>query len=111
MGERCQHNCDPGDYDYCTVWRERTVRARRTWRCCECGCEIPHGTFYIRTTNLFEGEWQTFQTCLICNRIRGDHCYNGPIGRLREVLRDCLGIDYVTNELAAEAAGGEVKPR
>lgn len=90
---------DEGDY----VFPERQVRARKAYNCVECGCQILVGELHQVLTGVFGGGfWNGFwkaRTCITCSRIRDTYCRAGwVIGKLREHLKSCLGIDYVTGE-------------
>jgi len=71
--------------------------ARKDHWCCECGEAIPKGTKYEYVAGLWYGFLDTFKTCLICARIRQEHCC--CFGGVRDELWECLGMDYVTGEM------------
>lgn len=88
------------DGDMPVIYREDAYRARHQYRCCECKAFIKPGEMYSYITGLWPGQgWASFRTCLPCARIRNDLCSDGsPIGALRDIIRECLGFDYVTGE-------------
>lgn len=59
-------DCEPAD-----VFHVENRRARKTWHCDECRCEISVGNEYEYAAMLFDGEWTHYRTCLICSEIRG----------------------------------------
>ena len=61
--------CDQPDYHH-TIRR----KARREHRCVECGGIIPSGQEYDYTTQLFEGSWANWKTCLPCVAAIDDWC-------------------------------------
>ena len=77
----------------CTI----TVRkARKEWKCAECGEPIKPGEKYEHLKGLSEGEWFEVRTCIMCERIRKNFC--APIGCLQDELYEALGFNYVTGE-------------
>ena len=96
-GMECSSVCDTG-----TGWPGpefldvRVRKTRKLRRCCECLCEIGVGERYEYVRGKWEGDWDTFRTCLTCARIRRD--YGCSFGGLREELWDALGMDYVAGE-------------
>ena len=98
----CGDEWDSGPSVYSTKGRT----ARVAHKCCECGEPIHPGEQYEHFTGLYDGHWSTFKTCVPCQRIRDAHCCRGYVfGDLREVLRDALGLDYVTNETVDDEDG------
>jgi hypothetical protein len=73
-------------------------KARKDHKCCECGDIIKKGDIYEYVSGKWEGEFDTYKTCMICSRIRKDYC--APFGWLRDDLWDCLGVDYITGKIA-----------
>lgn len=73
-------------------------RAAKEHVCCECAEVIAKGDSYQLYTLLCDGDWMKERTCRACARIRSDLCQCWHFGELREVVRDCLGFDYVTGE-------------
>lgn len=86
--------CSVFDGDRPSVCHESIRRARREWRCCECGEPIVPGARYQEDRGVWEGEWRVFRTCLACAAMRADLCSRGWVyGDLREAIGECLGID------------------
>ncbi len=58
------------DMDYggepCQLYREREVKARKAWRCTECGAAIEPGSKYHQATGLTDGGWWVIRTCEGC---------------------------------------------
>lgn len=67
-----------GDYDpmdFCTV---TYPKARKAHRCCECYRDIPKGVEYQRIAGKYDGQVDTYKTCLDCMNIRnGLQCDEG----------------------------------
>lgn len=81
------------DYgEECDLWIPRIVRARREYKCCECGETIELGQKHEVLTTCLDRDWRKYRTCLICAQIRKDFCC--PVTGVRQALRDCLGIDF-----------------
>ena len=57
--------------DLPTVFNEKVVRARKQHRCCECGRLILPGCRYQTVFGVWEGNAETFRTCLLCYDLRG----------------------------------------
>jgi hypothetical protein len=98
-------NCDCSiDIDsYPDFFVSKIMKARKSHKCCECKQEIKQGEKYEKVTGKWDGEISTVKTCYICTLIREDYCPHGyEFGRLREILWECLGIDYVTCKLEDE---------
>lgn len=92
-------NCDCSLYDFDApkYYRETFPVAKKGYICCECGEVIPKGQKYNLAVGIWDNSWVSFRTCMTCYRIRRDFCTNGFVfGELREALRECLGIDYLT---------------
>lgn len=72
------------------VWNRTTRKARKDHKCVECGDTIHKQQSYDYTSMLYDGQWTTWRTCLLCAEI-GDHfaCGNGRIvGELWSDLKD-----------------------
>lgn len=54
------------------MFTQRQVKARKRHKCCECREPIEVGQPYECCAVKCDGEWHTFQTCLLCAEIR-DH--------------------------------------
>lgn len=67
------NGCNIGT-DYCDYaiecYQEREPIARKEYKCCECGGIIPKGQKYERIKGKWEGDFETYKTCLICAEIR-----------------------------------------
>ncbi len=101
----CDCSYDTWDDYLPAVCRTSWHIARKQHTCCECGLSIAPGERYERVEGCWEGTWSTFKTCDPCARIRKDYCASGWIyGELRDTLWECLGIDYITGEVADWAA-------
>jgi hypothetical protein len=52
--------------DGASVWKERTIRARRHHRCNDCHREIPVGRHHVRILSLYDGHWETMRVHSEC---------------------------------------------
>ena len=93
------------DGDLADVFTQKLRTARTLHKCCECGEPICPGEQYEYFSGLYRDHWRVYKTCLLCRRIRNNHCCSYVFGDLREVLRDALGLDYVTNETVDDEDG------
>jgi hypothetical protein len=80
-----------------SVFDEQVVTSRKQHECCECFRPIMKGIKYVRSTGKWNGEWQSFVTCLRCNdlrqkvtkahNLRYEDCLG--FGELMEYLHEC----------------------
>lgn len=57
---------EEGDGEYCTLWREKKVTARKEHRCIECNATIKPGEEYGRADTLYDGQWDSMARCAAC---------------------------------------------
>lgn len=62
--------CFYNDGEYATIWRESDPRARKQYKCYECGGTIIVGEKYRCVFTVFEGDAGTYRTCSRCVRLR-----------------------------------------
>jgi len=71
--------CVCGDYPQPDFYSEKVVTGRKDHRCCECGTEISKGEKHESVSGKWEGEMNTYRTCLPCvalrNRIADGGCF------------------------------------
>jgi hypothetical protein len=91
-------SCDCSiDYDYepAKIYREEYPKAKKEYKCCECGENIKPGQKYQKVTGLWDDIWSTYKTCMPCVNIRDRYCPHGfYFGFLREQISECLGFNY-----------------
>lgn len=90
-------NCDCSvDHDMSPEFsREEFPVARKTYKCYECDEDIKPGQKYNKYVGVWDGRFNTYRTCMPCNRIREKYCPHGFIfGELRESISNCFGFDY-----------------
>src|SRR5438270_4402360 len=66
-------NCDVClifDGDPAEVFTQENRKARKQYECCECARTIRIGETYQICKMMYEGQWDTYRTCLICAEIR-----------------------------------------
>lgn len=54
------------------VYRSESRRANRQHICCECRGKIFRGETYHHFTGLWDGRWDTYKTCLVCDGLRNE---------------------------------------
>ena len=72
---------------------EHYPKARKPHKCCECERTIQPGERYEYVRGLWDGEFETYKTCLGCFRLRDDICSGYIYGELAEVVWDCFGLE------------------
>jgi hypothetical protein len=91
--------CLGGEPD-CSVefYEGRTVKARKSHKCYECGELIAMGTRYFKESGKWDGEFGSFETCLICAEIRTAFTCDGVIcfGELWNEITDYLFPNMTT---------------
>ena len=73
-----------GDLELPDVFRETFPRARKDYRCCECGERIAPGYRHHLATGKWAGEWLSYRTCGGCHDVR-------------EELRACMCSDALAD--------------
>lgn len=67
----CTDVCVSHDFDGSSEFANmRIVRARKTFRCCECRRSIAPGDQYERATGKCDGDFFSDSTCLVCAEVR-----------------------------------------
>lgn len=81
-----------GDYDGLNEFYSEAIRkARKPYKCCECGNPIAVGDQYERVSGKYDGEIFSERTCLPCVEIRKAFACGGWVcGELWESIRDQL---------------------
>lgn len=93
----CDFDCD----DYPEFVSESIRRARKQYRCCDCGGLILPGERYENTAGKWDGDLLTFRTCAACldgprrffSFTCGSWTYGGMVERLYDGL--CDADEYV----------------
>jgi hypothetical protein len=84
-----------GDYDGSyEFYSDRVVRARKLHKCYECGRQISIGSQYQRYSGKWEGQMDSFTTCLDCMNIREGLSRDGrwpPFGQLWDEIHQVFG--------------------
>ena len=71
------------------LFQETIRRARREWKCIECGDPIAPGETYEEARGKWEGTWDTHRTCQGCANIRSVLCCGSwTYGELLNELRE-----------------------
>jgi hypothetical protein len=72
----------------CDFYQERVVTARLEHHCCECQAAIAPGEKYEYVVGVWDGNFDTYKTCLPCAHVRADVMSCGFIfGMLWEDIR------------------------
>jgi len=95
----CESVCIGVDVDeratFCT---ETTPIARKEHQCCECAGTIHKGERYLKSSGVWDGEFNTYRQCWPCQEIqRTFSCGEGwYYGGLWEAWADADGFRYLT---------------
>ena len=84
--------CDYDEGPYAEHFEQKTRKANKPHKCCECHEAIQKGENYTWIKGLWEGEWWMFCVCLTCTAIRKDLAPTAPYEGLSECLEECLGV-------------------
>jgi len=87
----CNCSCD-GDFP--SILEETFPKARKKHICCECGSDIDPGEIYQKIKGLWEDEWLTFKTCMICYNIRHEANRQEECSIPFECLFETVGSKY-----------------
>jgi hypothetical protein len=68
-----------GDYDPAEVYVQKTLKARKTHQCGECGRDILSKEHYERTWGIWDGMHNTYKTCADCLSARKEFFCEGWI--------------------------------
>jgi len=55
-----------------SVFEELFPKARKEYKCCECGKIIPVGEEYQYYKGCWDGKWSKFRTCIDCHHLRNE---------------------------------------
>ena len=92
-------DCSVTDGDRPKVCTVRHVRARKQHVCSECSRTIEPGETYELVNGVWIEKWETYKTCLGCERIRDHFCSDGWIYTcLAEHVAECVGFDYTADD-------------
>lgn len=106
--------CAIEDEGYCDspeFCHEKIVKARKPHKCCECHDEIPAGAKYESCTGKWDGDLQTYKTCMLCVEIRNKFSCHGSwtFTTAWEQLRDNLFERMTTGCLKGLSAAAKQK--
>jgi hypothetical protein len=86
------------DYEAPEFIIERLPRAKKTYKCYECGASINPGDQYEYTAGKWEGEFMAFKICMDCRTVREAFdemkCFCWSYGGLWEDIRDLFASAY-----------------
>ena len=84
--------CDPAEF-----YNTRDVKARKDYKCCECGEPILKGTVHNVAVGKWNGELSTYRTCCACEEIRTTFACEGWIfGQLWEDVTEGMFENMTT---------------
>jgi hypothetical protein len=82
------------DGDYCTVWNERTVTARKAYRCSCCGGPIQPGEKCVYHFSVYDHHPTSERCCLACDRVRQEFTAGHDVeirpGYIQFALENCI---------------------
>lgn len=81
-----------------SAFTEKERKARKIHKCCECTHEITVGEKYQYVSGIWDGEPDSYKTCLSCATLRSDYtCKAGDelaFGELREGISNAFYKNY-----------------
>lgn len=83
----CEYEGEPSEF-----FVEKLVKARKPHTCCECHDAIQPGETYQRITGMWDGQIDTYKTCLPCSRIRADYAPCSCFEFLDDEIAETLGV-------------------
>jgi len=78
------HDDDP------VLYAETYPRARKEHRCSECGVVIERREKYCRSSGLWDGRFETYKTCMVCDDIRQTLFCGGVFGDMLADVREYI---------------------
>lgn len=86
--------CEVAFDDYCSVWSEKPVTARKPNRCDSCGTAIQRGEAYLRHFSVFDGYSSNAALCFVCWLVRAEfneaHGVNLHPESVLQYLEECV---------------------
>lgn len=92
--------CEVSFDDYCSIWRESAVFARKPHRCDCCNTAIEPGTPYLKHFDVFDGYAHSASLCFVCWLIRAE------FDEEHDVTLNPDGILHYLDECIAEGDEG-----
>ena len=91
MSEGCGV-CISADYgEAADVYNSQIRRAAKPHKCFECDKEIAVGEKHEYVSSLYEGEWSSWRTCLVCAEIRDAFYCDGSLsGQVWDDMREVV---------------------
>jgi hypothetical protein len=96
--------CEVHFDDYCEVWNETALKARKPHRCSCCGLRVRKGGYYVRHFSIFEGEASTAKICQACWLIREEFNDAHKVMLFPSTVAEHLDECIVTDEDEGEDA-------
>ncbi len=84
--------CDTNDSP--KIFNETNPTAIKHHICCECGSTIDPGEKYWRVTGLWDGGFETFKTCVICENIKSEAYAEGVECIAFTCLYETVGSEF-----------------
>jgi len=106
----CSCVFDAGINDCAEILSDKTVKSKSIHICHECGKKIIPGEQYRMESTVYEGEFETYKTCLDCNSIREwlvcSFYYGKILDDIRNEIYDGMTIsEDCLSELTPNARG------
>lgn len=97
------------------AFREVKRKARKEHKCCECHDIIPKGETYIYSSGIWDGEPNSYKTCLSCEAVRNEYMMSTGetvcFGYLSEAIADTLYRDFGPKDYAKSSGFSEATIR
>jgi hypothetical protein len=92
----CACHCEIDDVDRLLFFKEKFVKARKQYKCVECGAVIRRGEKHHYVSGRWEDAgFEHFRTCLPCRHLIVDlFCGCQKVGYMRDAFISRYGFDY-----------------
>lgn len=82
------------DFEEPTVYWESEPTAKKRHVCCECRSSIPIGDKYHLFKGVWEGEFQSYKTCTVCQAVKEEAYKAGFDCIYFEQLWETVGVEF-----------------
>jgi len=83
-------NCDLFDYETPSVYRDEIRRAKKPYRCCDCGTAIKPGELHQYIFGVWDGHASSHRMCSLCEDMRRQCEFAcAPFGELVDAAYQC----------------------
>ena len=89
------------DYGICSFFESKIRKARKQYKCCECGESINIGDDYEYFRGCWNGDFETYRICKVCNNIRKDlFCGAFLFGNMWDEIKEAMCNHLIENGIA-----------